>query len=65
VRWRRQLAAILAPAGVILAYGLTLMAVGSFAWAPTLLVGTAITAGLVGWLLGTLLPLSEPSGEPA
>ena len=59
--WRPRLAAILTPAAIVLGYGVTLLLMGSFAWTPTLLVGTALAAGLIGWVIGTLLPGVEPA----
>ena len=53
---RRRVAAILTPAGVVLAYGLSLLALGDLAWTPTLLLGTTFAAGLIGWVIGVLLP---------
>jgi Tol biopolymer transport system component len=54
---RGRLAAILAPVGLVLGYGLTLLVLGTLAWSPTLLIGTAVAAGLIGWLIGVLLPV--------
>jgi hypothetical protein len=54
---RGRVAAILAPVGLVLGYGLTLLVLGTLAWSPTLLVGTAVAAGLLGWLIGALLPV--------
>jgi hypothetical protein len=44
----------MAPAGFVLAYGLTLLAMGGLAWSPTLLVGTSAAAGLVGWVVAMI-----------
>ncbi len=64
---QRRVAAILTPAGVVLAYGLSLLALGDLAWTPTLLLGTAVAAGLIGWVIGVLLPavaaLPVPPGK--
>jgi Tol biopolymer transport system component len=60
-RRRRQLAAVLTPAAVVLGYGLTLLAMGSSAWSSTLLLGTALAAALIGWVIGALLPTGEPA----
>ena len=54
---RGRLAAALAPVGLVLGYGLTLQVLGTLAWSPTLLLGTAVAAGLAGWLIGTLVPI--------
>jgi Tol biopolymer transport system component len=61
---RRPVAAVLTPVGVVLAYGLTLLAFGSLAWSPTLLLGTAAAAGLIGWVIGVLLPAIEAVPDP-
>ena len=63
---RRRVAAILTPAGLVLGYGLTLLAVGSLSWTTTLLIGVGIAAGLIGWILATVLPVaSQREGPPA
>jgi len=69
-RRRRAVAAVLTPIGVVLAYGFTLLAMASLAWSPTLLLGIAAAAGLIGWVLGVLVPAidavpDQPTGETA
>jgi hypothetical protein len=63
-RRRRPVAAILTPVGVVLAYGLTLLVLGELAWTPTLLIGATVAAGLIGWVIGVLLPAIEAVPEP-
>ena len=62
---RRTVAAMLTPTGLILGYGLTLLAMGSFAWSTSLLLGAALAGGLVGLVIGTLLPAATRQDESA
>jgi Tol biopolymer transport system component len=62
--WRGRAAGATAGAVFVLATGATLLASTGLFWTPTLLLGVALAAGAVGWVIGGLRsePISQVGG---
>jgi hypothetical protein len=62
--WRGRAAGATAGAVFVLATGATVLATTGLFWTPTLLLGIALAAGIVGWVIGGLRtgPIAEARG---
>jgi hypothetical protein len=61
---RGRAAGATAGAVFVLATGATVLATNGLFWTPTLLLGVALAAGIVGWVIGGLRtePISQVGG---
>ena len=53
-RLQARVAGATAAAGMVLAFGIAVLATSGLGWSPTLLIGVAMAAGFIGWGIGAL-----------
>ncbi|HEX5579610.1 MAG TPA: hypothetical protein VFY43_08100, partial [Candidatus Limnocylindria bacterium] len=64
-RLRRRVAAAVASATLVLAFGVVAAATTGLGWSPTLLLGVATGAAVIGWGIGAIGTLGERRDAPS